>query len=353
MQTPSLITEPATDPARPEKQRSSVAGSLRQLEPAALAATRAAALACQRWVGRGSGPAADEAATEAMRTALAPAPGSGTVVVGEGAKDEAPMLFDGERVGDGKGPDFDIAVDPLECTTLCSRGLPESLATIAFAEAGAMAHLEASFYMDKLVGPPGTHEALQIADEPAANVARVAKALGKPVDEVIVVVLDKPRHVELIEEIHGAGARVVSLPDGDIAGALAVLLPDGVADLLMGVGGTPEGVMTACAVRALGGCMQARLAPQGEDEEKALTQAGLNSDRVYDASDLVGADGFLVATGVTGGSLLRRPWEADGQTYTESMIVTGGSVRRVVEAQPLASASSCDDGPAAVQRRDV
>jgi len=132
-----------------------------------------------------------------------------------------------------------------------------------------------------------------------------------------------------------------------------VLLPDGVADLLMGVGGTPEGVMTACAVRALGGCMQARLAPQGEDEEKALTQAGLNSDRVYDASDLVGADGFLVATGVSGGSLLRRPWEADGQTYTESMIVTGGSVRRVVEAQPLASASSRDDGPAAVQRRDV
>lgn len=311
------------------------------MEPAALAATRAAALPCQHWVGRGSGPAADGAATEAMRTALASAPGRGTVVIGEGAKDEAPMLFDGEQLGDGDGPDFDIAVDPLECTKLCARGLPESLATIAFAEAGAMARLGPSFYMDKLVvvGPPGIEDALRIADPAAATIGQVAKALGRPVDELCVVVLDKPRHAELIEEIHGTGARVMSLPDGDVAGALSVLLPYGGADLLMGVGGTPEGVMTACAVRALRGCMQARLAPQGDDEKQALTQAGLSTEQVYDVSDLVDGDGFFVATGVTGGSLLRRPWESQGQAYTESIAVAGGSV------------SACGGGPAGALRR--
>ena len=352
MRTPTFMTDPAPDATKHE-QESLVRASVHQLEPVALAATRAAALACQRWVGRGSGPAADEAATEAMRTALASAPGRGTVVVGEGAKDEAPMLFDGEEVGDGGGLDFDIAVDPLECTTLCALGLPESLATIAFAEAGALARLGASFYMDKLLGPPGTHDALQIADSPAANIERVAKALGKPIDEVSVVVLDKPRHAELIEEIHGMGARVASPPDGDVATALAVLLPDGGADLLIGVGGTPEGVMTACAVRAMGGCMQARLTPQSEDEEQALAQAGLSSERIYDAGDLVDGEGFFVATGVTGGSLLRRPWRSQGQMYTESIIVADGSVRRVVEAQPAASASSREDDPAAGQGSDV
>jgi len=352
MRRPTFTTDPAPE-ATSHEQESLVRGSVHQLEPAALAATRAAALACQYWVGRGSGPAADEAATEAMRAALASAPGRGTVVVGEGAKDEAPMLFDGEEVGDGGGADFDIAVDPLECTTLCARGLPEALATIAFAEADALARLGASFYMDKLVGPPGTHDALQIADPPAANIERVAKALGKPVEEVSVAVLDKPRHAELIEEIHGIGARVTSPPDGDVATALAVLLPDGGADLLIGVGGTPEGVMTACAVRAMGGCMQARLTPQSEDEEQALAQAGLSSERVYDASDLVTGEGFFVATGVTGGSLLRRPWHSQGQMHTESMIVAGGSVRRVVEAQPAASAGSRDDDTAAGQGSDV
>lgn len=342
MQSRALMTQPVADAPRHEEPRSSPPDFVRRLEPVALAATRAAALACQRWVGRGSGPAADQAATEAMRTALAFAPGRGTVVVGEGAKDEAPMLFDGEAVGDGGGPAFDIAVDPLECTTLCARGLPEALATIAFSEPGAMARLGASFYMDKLVGASGTHDALQIADHPAANIERVANALGKPVGEVSVVVLDKPRHAELIEEIRRAGARVISPPDGDVTGALAVLLPDGGADLLMGVGGTPEGVMTACAVRELGGCMQARLAPQGEHEEAALARARLNAERVYEASDLVSGAGFFVATGVTGGSLLRRPWESQGRTYTESMIVAGGSVRHVVEARPAGSASSRD-----------
>jgi fructose-1,6-bisphosphatase II len=305
---------------------------LARLEATALAATRAAAMACQRWIGRGSGQAADAAATDAMRTALATAPGTGTVVIGEGVKDRAPMLYDGELVGTRRGPSFDIAVDPLECTTLCAKGLPGSLATIAFAEAGSMARLGPSFYLDKLVGPPATREAIDITDAPKANLSRVAQALEKPIEEVRVVVLDKPRHGALIAEIHRAGACVISPPDGDVAGALAPLLPGGAADLLMGIGGTPEGVMTACAVRALGGCMEARLAPRQADEKRALLDAGLSTERVYSAEDLVSGDAFFAATGVTGGELLRRPWRSGGSTFTHSVVVAGGSMRKVVEA---------------------
>lgn len=265
------------------------------LEPVALAATRTAALACQQWVGRGDSKAADAAATEAMRAVLTVAPGSGTVVIGEGEKDQAPMLYNGERLGSGRGPDFDIAVDPLECTHLCAKGLPGSLTTIAFAEAGSMATLTPAFYMDKLVGSPAVRGAVDISDPPERILERAAGALGKPVGELVVVVLDKPRHVELVERLHRAGARVFSLPDGDVAGALAALLPDGGADLLMGIGGTPEGALTACAARALGGCMQGRLAPQQEDEARAVAAAGLDLDRIYQLDDLIGGDCFFVA----------------------------------------------------------
>jgi fructose-1,6-bisphosphatase II len=301
------------------------------LQPVALAATRAAALACQQWVGRGNGKAADAAATEAMRAVLTVASGSGTVVIGEGAKDEAPMLYDGERLGSGREPRFDIAVDPLECTDLCAKGLPSSLATIAFSEADSMAVLTPAFYMDKLVGPGAVCDAIDISSPPERNLKRVATALGKAVDELVVVVLDKPRHVDLIERLHRAGARVVSPPDGDVAGSLAALMPDGEADLLMGIGGTPEGVLTACAVRALGGCMQGRLAPQREDEARAVAEAGLDLDRIYELDDLVDGDCFFVATGVTGGSLLRQPWRSDNALCTESIVVQGGVVRRIVE----------------------
>jgi fructose-1,6-bisphosphatase II len=268
-----------------------------------------------------------------MRAALAFAPGVGTVVIGEGAKDEAPMLFDGERLGAGNGPEFDIAVDPLECTKLCAKGLPGSLATIAFAESGAMASIGAAFYMDKLVGPPETRGALDIGDPPEANLERAAAALGKTKRQLNVVVLDKPRHEERVERLHLAGARVISPPDGDVGGALAALLPEGGADLLMGVGGTPEGVMTACAARALGGFMQGRLAPQRDDEAKAVAEAGLSTERVYELEDLVGGDSIFAATGVTGGSQLRRPWHAGGQLYTDSIVIAAGSVRCVVEAR--------------------
>jgi len=304
-----------------------------ELEPTALAATRAAALACRRWVGRGRAHDADAAAAEAMRAALAQAPGRGTVVVGEGAKDDAPMLYDGERLGRG-GREFDIAVDPLECTKLCAKGLPGSLATIAFARPGSMARLGCSFYMDKLVacGPAGS--SLDLALAPEENLRRAADALGRPVAALRVTVLDKPRHRELIERLHAAGARVTSPPDGDVAGALGALLPGGDADLLMGTGGTPEGVMTACAARALGGRMQARLAPQRDDEAAALARAGLSTERVYELEELVGGESLFVATGVTGGTLLRGPWFRDGQLWTESIVIAAGSVRRVVQAHP-------------------
>ncbi len=223
-------------------------GSLAELEPVALEATRGAAIACQRWIGRGDGRGADRAATQAMRVALGRAPGVGTIVAGEGAKDEAPMLCDGERLGASGGLEFDIAVDPLECTTLCAKGLPGSLATIAFAAPGTMATLAAAFYMDKLVGPPALRGALDITQPPEANLERAAGALGKPVCELRVVVLDKPRHERLIERLRHAGAAVMTPPDGDVAGALAAPLPDGDADVLMGTGGSwkrPDRVLGA------------------------------------------------------------------------------------------------------------
>ena len=275
-------------------------------EAVALAATRDAALACQPFVGRGDKNAADGAATDAMRRALAEAPGLGTVVIGEGEKDGAPMLYNGERVGAG-GPAFDIAVDPLECTTFCAKGLPGSLATIALAEENALLRPGPSHYMEKLVVPPAARDAIDIGDPPEARLARVAEVLGKRIADLRVVVLDKPRHVELIGRLRGAGASVTTPSDGDVAGALEVLMPSGQADVLMGVGGTPEGVMTACAARALGGGMQARFAPQSDAEADALLDAGLVSDRVYDLEDLVDGSAFFVATGVTGGSLLARP----------------------------------------------
>jgi fructose-1,6-bisphosphatase II len=298
------------------------------LEAAALAATRAAAISCQPFVGRGDKHAADAAATEAMRRALAKAPGLGTVVIGEGEKDGAPMLYNGERVGAG-GLAFDIAVDPLECTTFCANGLPGSLATIAFAEEEALLRPGPSHYMEKLVVPAAARDVIEITDAPGANLARVAAALGKEIAGLRVVVLDKPRHVGLIERLRRAGASVATPSDGDVGGALEALLPSGEADLLMGVGGTPEGVMTACAARALGGGMQARLAPQSEAEARALAEAGLDTEHVYGLPDLVAGSALFVATGVTGGSLLARPTALHGAVVTESLVISERGVRLV------------------------
>jgi len=305
--------------------------------------TEAAALAAARFIGTGDKEAADKAAVDAMRLVLATVPMSGVVVIGEGEKDEAPMLYNGEEVGTGDGPRFDIAVDPVECTDLLAAGLPGSLATIAFAGEGCMWSPGPAHYQDKLVVGRAARDAIDLRDEPERNVERVADALEKPVDEMRVLVLDKPRHEELIERIHAAGAAVISPPDGDVGGALQALLPGGGADLLMGVGGTPEGMMTACAVRSLGGFMQAQLAPQSDEEAKAIEEGGLSTERVYELDDLVDGDGFFVATGVTGDNLVRKPWQENGQTFTEAIIVAAGCVRRVVEAQPAATSTAVNE----------
>ena len=302
---------------------------LHALESAALAATHSAALASRAWVGRHDKEAADAAATEAMRQALAGAAGRGTVVIGEGEKDEAPMLYNGEVVGAGDGPDFDIAVDPLEGTSFCAKNHPGAMATIAFAEPGTLWSPGPGFYMDKIVVPPRAKGVIDLDDTPEQTLKKVALALGKRVADLRVVIMDKPRHQELIARVLLAGAAVHTPAEGDVGGSLEVLLPDGDADLLRGVGGTPEGVMTAAAVRALGGDMLGRLAPQREDEAAALRAAGLDIDRVLTRDELVGGDALFAATGVSGGSLLGRPRESDGTVIAESLLISRGQVRRV------------------------
>ncbi|WP_307832085.1 fructose-bisphosphatase class II family protein [Prauserella cavernicola] len=295
----------------------------------ALAATRTAAVASYAWVGRHDQKSADAAATTAMRAALADAPGRGTVVIGEGEKDDAPMLFNGEIVGNGHGPDFDIAVDPLEGTSFCAKDLPGSLATIAFGEPGTFWSPGPGFYMDKIVVPPQAKDVIDLDDPPERTLAKVAQALGKQVSELRVVIMDKPRHQELIARVVRAGAAVQTPAGGDVGGSLAVLLPTLDVDLLIGVGGTPEGVMTAAAVRALGGGMLGRLAPQRSEEADAIRAAGMSLDRVYDCDALVAGDAFFVATGVSGGPLVGRPRELDGRTMSESLLISSGQVRHI------------------------
>jgi len=302
------------------------------LEPTALAAVRAAALACQPMVGRGSGRAADAAATDAMRAALASAPGSGTVVIGEGEKDAAPMLFDGQRIGPADGPAFDIAADPLECTQLCASGLPGALTTIAFAAPGSLWAPGPAHYMEKLVVSDAARDAIDLRDEPEVNLARIADALGRRVGATRVLVLDKPRHGELIARLRAAGARVQTPPAGDVAGAVLAALPGSGVDVLMGIGGTPEGILAACAVRALGGAMQARLAPQRPTEARRVAAAGLGVTEVLTADDLASGPALFAATGVSGGALLRAPWASDGLLSTESLLVRAGLVRWIVDS---------------------
>jgi fructose-1,6-bisphosphatase II len=294
----------------------------------ALAATRAAALAASAWAGRGDPHAADGAATAAMRGVLAAAGATGTVITGEGAKDGAPMLADGELTGSGGGPRFEIAVDPLECTDLCACGLPGALSTIALAPPGSLWSPGPAFYMDKLVLPPAARGAARITDPPETTARNVARALGKDVVELRIVVLDKPRHRELSARLRALGAAVITPSAGDVAGSLAVLLPDGDADLLLGIGGTPEGVMSACAARAVGGGMQGRIAPQREDERRRVEVAGLSPDRVLELDELVAADAAFVATGVTGG-LLAPPRRRAGWVLTESLMIAAGTVRTI------------------------
>jgi len=284
-------------------------------------ACTAAAAACFPWVGRGDKIAADHAAVEAMRAALAHLPGGGIVVIGEGEKDDAPMLFEGEIVGDEAEPLFDLAIDPLEGTNLCASGGPGAITVISAAPRGRLRAL-AGFYMDKIVVGAGAKGHVDIDAPVEDNIASVAAALDKPVERLRVIVMRKPRHVELIERIRASGASVHEITDGDVMAGLGALVPDGGVDLAVGIGGAPEAVITACAVRLLGGDMQGRMAPQS-DEERARVEAAGEADCRFDVNDLVDSDDALfAATAVTASPALKGPQRVDDGLALHTLLVT-------------------------------
>jgi fructose-1,6-bisphosphatase II len=297
--------------------------------------TEAAALGCGRWIGRGDKNAADQAAVDAMRAMLDTVAMNGVVVIGEGEKDEAPMLYNGEEVGNGQGPEVDVAVDPLEGTRLTSVGQPNAIAVIALAERGTMLFPGAAVYMDKLVGGEEVAGALDLDAPPAENVRRAAEAKGVRASEIAVVVLDRERNQPIIDGVREAGAKVNLITDGDVAPAIAAARQGTGVDLMMGIGGTPEGVIAAAAVKSLGGVVLGRLWPRNDDERQQLVDAGYDPDRVLTTDDLVGGDNvFVAATGVTDGALLRGVRYTRGGATTDSIVMRSrsGTVRRV-EAQ--------------------
>jgi fructose-1,6-bisphosphatase II len=264
-------------------------------------------MGASRWIGRGDKNAADAAAVDLMRRMINTVAMQGVVVIGEGEKDEAPMLFNGERVGAGYGPEVDVAVDPLEGTRLTALGIPGAITVIAVAERGSMFFPGAALYMDKIaVGPEAAH-AIDIEKSPTENVHAVAAAKRMDVGDLTVVVLERDRHDDLIAELRESGARVNLIRDGDVAPSIAAAQPFTGVDMLMGIGGTPEGVIAAAAIKCMGGAIQGKLWPRNDDERRALVEAGFDIDRVLTADDLVrGEDVFVAATGVTGGFAARR-----------------------------------------------
>jgi fructose-1,6-bisphosphatase II len=289
-------------------------------------------MAAGRWIGRGDKNAADQAAVDAMRIMLDTAAMAGIVVIGEGEKDEAPMLFNGEEVGGGQGPEVDVAVDPLEGTRLTALGQPNAIATIALAERGTMFFPGAAVYMDKIACGPEAADSIDIEAPPSENVRAMAAARGVSPSEVSVVVLDRPRHEELIAELREVGAKVLLIPDGDVAPAIAAAQPGTGVDLLMGIGGTPEGVLSAAALKCVGGAMQGRLWPRNDEERQSLIDDGYDLDRVLTTDDLVGGrDVFFAATGVTTGALLRGVRYTRDGAITDSIVMRSrsGTVRRI------------------------
>ena len=287
-----------------------------------LRGTQAAAMACLEWVGRGDKNKADGAAVEAMREVLGEVPGRGEVRIGEGEKDDAPMLYIGEEIGTGEGPAFQLAVDPLEGTNYAATGTEGSIAVVSATPADSM-WTTTGYYMDKIVVGSGAKGAIDITASAEDNLGRVAEALGKQVSDLTVVVLDKPRHEELIDAIRELGASVIAIPDGDVMGSLRVLVPGGGVDVALGVGGTPEGVLTACAVRALGGDMQGRLAPQDDEEREKLEADGVDIDQVLSLDDLVaGHECVFVATAVTATVFLPAPEQTASGWKVSSFVVT-------------------------------
>ncbi|BDH56157.1 class II fructose-bisphosphatase [Tsukamurella sp. PLM1] len=294
--------------------------------------TEAGALAAGRWVGRGQKESGDGAAVDAMRQLVSTVSMSGVVVIGEGEKDEAPMLYNGEEVGNGFGPSTDVAVDPVDGTTLMAKGMPGSIAVLAVSERGAMYDPSAVFYMNKIAVGPEAAGAIDIQAPIADNIAKVAKAKGIKVSDVTLTVLDRPRHEQLIADIRATGAIVRLISDGDVAGAIAAARPEAKTDILVGIGGTPEGIIAAAALRCMGGEIQATLAPSNDAEHARLADLGIDPNEVLGTMDLVkGEHVYFAATGVTDGDLLRGVrYRADGAT-TQSIVMRSksGTVRMV------------------------
>jgi fructose-1,6-bisphosphatase II len=295
--------------------------------------TEAAALASARWVGRGDKEAADQAAVDAMRLLLDTVPMDGVVVIGEGEKDEAPMLYNGEPIGDGSPPEVDIAVDPLEGTRLTARGMPSALSVIALAERGTMFDPGPCVYMEKLAGSSEIADLLTLEEPLGAVVRRVAERRRVDVGDVTVIMLDRPRHEEAVAEVREVGARIRFITDGDVSAALAAVSRSSGIDLLWGIGGTPEGVLSAAAIKCLGGQLLGRLWPRDDDERQAAIDAGYDLDEVLDVDRLVsGNDVFFAATGVTDGDLLDGVrYLSDGHASTDSLVMRSrsGTVREV------------------------
>ena len=294
--------------------------------------TEAAAMAAGRWVGRGDKNGADGVAVNAMRVLISTVGMTGVVVIGEGEKDHAPMLYNGERVGDGTGPECDVAVDPIDGTTLTAKAMSNALSVMAVAPRGAMYDPSAVFYMDKLATGPDAASSVDIRLPVAENVHLVAKAKGCSPADVTVCILDRPRHADMVEQIRASGARIKFITDGDVGGAIMAARPDTGVDLLLGVGGTPEGIIAACALKATGGVLQARLWPSDDEERQRAIDAGHDLDRVLSTDDLVSSeDCFFVATGITDGELLRGVRYRAGTCTTDSLVMRSrsGTIRRI------------------------
>ncbi|MGA8211681.1 MAG: class II fructose-bisphosphatase [Nocardioidaceae bacterium] len=307
--------------------------------------TEAAAMAAARWVGRGDKNGADGVAVNAMRTLISTVGMRGVVVIGEGEKDNAPMLFNGEEVGSGTGPECDVAVDPIDGTTLAAKGMSNAIAVMAVAPRGSMYDPSAVFYMEKLVTGPEAKDVVDIREPVSENIHRVAKAKGISSSDVTVVVLDRPRHEPMVEEIRATGARIKFISDGDVAGAIMAARSDTGIDLLLGIGGTPEGIITACAMKCLDGVIQGRLWPKDDEERQRALDAGhdLDPDHVLSTDDLVtGDDVFFVATGITDGELMRGVRYRAGGASTHSLVMRSrsGTIRSITSEHKLAKLMS-------------
>jgi fructose-1,6-bisphosphatase II len=308
--------------------------------------TEAAAMAAGRWVGRGDKNGADGVAVNAMRTLISTVGMNGVVVIGEGEKDNAPMLYNGEHVGSGTGPECDVAVDPIDGTTLAAKGMANAVSVLAVAPRGSMYDPSAVFYMEKLVTGPEAADVVDIRYPVAENIHQVAKAKGSAPGDVTVVLLDRPRHEQIAQEIRDTGARIKFITDGDVAGAIMAARADTGVDLLLGVGGTPEGIIAACALKCMDGVIQGRLWPTDDAERERAVEAGHDLDRVLYTDDLVsGDDCFFVATGITDGELMKGVRYRAGGASTHSLVMRSrsGTIRQIISEHKLSKLKAYAD----------